>query len=102
MTAAAAAPSLSSKAQRPPPRASGGVPLLGHLLDLRRAPIELMQRIHEECGEIGEMRLAHHPVVMLYGEEAQRSFFYRDQTKIRSTETDDGIPQTRSNSSVRS
>ena len=75
MTAAAAAPSLSSKAQRPPPRASGGVPLLGHLLELRRAPIELMQRIHEECGEIGEMRLAHHPVVMLYGEEAQRSFF---------------------------
>jgi prolyl-tRNA synthetase len=34
-----------------------------------------MQRVHDECGEIGEIRLAHHPVVLLYGEEAQRAFF---------------------------
>ena len=75
MTAATAATPRSLNGNRPPPRASGGLPFLGHLLELRRAPIELMQRVHEECGEIGEMRLAHHPVVMLYGEEAQRSFF---------------------------
>ncbi len=58
-----------------PPRASGALPLLGHLLELRRAPIDLMRRVHEECGEIGELRLAHHPVVMLYGEEAHEAFF---------------------------
>ena len=33
-----------------------------------------MQRVHDECGEMGEIRLAHHPVVMLYGEKAQRAF----------------------------
>ena len=58
-----------------PPLASGRRPFLGHLLELRRAPIALMQRVHDECGEVGEIRLAHHPVVMLYGEEAQRAFF---------------------------
>jgi sterol 14-demethylase len=59
----------------PPPRASGGLPLLGHLLELRRAPIELMQRVHRECGEIGEMSWAGQPVVMLYGAEAHEAFF---------------------------
>jgi len=61
--------------RRAPPRASGGLPLLGHLLELRRAPIELMQRVRDECGEIGEIRLANQPVVMLYGVEAQEAFF---------------------------
>ena len=60
---------------RRPPRASGGLPLLGHLLELRRAPIELMQRVHDECGEIGEMKLANQSVVLLSGEEAQEAFF---------------------------
>ena len=60
---------------RPPPRVSGGIPLLGHLLQLRAAPIELMQRVHDECGEIGEMRLAGQPIVMFFGAEAQEAFF---------------------------
>ena len=57
------------------PRLSGGVPLLGHLLQLRRDPIELMRRCRDECGEVGEMRLAGQSLVMLYGEAAQEAFF---------------------------
>ncbi|RIL03061.1 MAG: cytochrome P450 [Proteobacteria bacterium] len=57
------------------PRLSGGVPLLGHLLELRRDPIALMQRCRDECGEVGELRLAGQPLVMLYGEAAQEAFF---------------------------
>lgn len=57
------------------PRASGGAPLLGHLLQLRRSPIDLMQRVHDECGEIGEMRWANQRVIMMYGEEAHEAFF---------------------------
>jgi sterol 14-demethylase len=34
-----------------------------------------MQRIHRECGEIGEMNLAGQPVVMLFGEKAHEAFF---------------------------
>ena len=65
-----------------PPRASGGFPLLGHLLELRRAPIDLMQRVHDECGEIGEMRLANQPVVMFYGAEAQEAFFRAPEEQL--------------------
>ena len=61
--------------RRAPPVASGGLPGLGHLLQLRRDPIALMQRAHDECGEIGELRLARQPLVMLYGEQAQEAFF---------------------------
>jgi sterol 14-demethylase len=60
---------------RPAPRLSGGLPLLGHLLELRRDPIALMRRLRAECGEIGEFRLAGHRIVLLTGEEAQEAFF---------------------------
>ncbi|HVP31378.1 MAG TPA: cytochrome P450 [Myxococcota bacterium] len=59
----------------PPPRVSGGLPFLGHLLELRRRPIELLGRAHAQCGEVAELRLARLPLVMLYGEEAQEAFF---------------------------
>jgi sterol 14-demethylase len=58
-----------------PRRVSGGLPFLGHLLELRRSPIELLKRAHAECGEVAELRLARLPLVMLYGEEAQEAFF---------------------------
>jgi sterol 14-demethylase len=58
-----------------PPRLSGGLPFLGHLLEMRRTPIALFQRVRDECGEIGEFRLAGRRVVMLSGEEAQEAFF---------------------------
>src|SRR5687767_11657355 len=57
------------------PRLSRGWPLLGHLLELRRDPIALMQRLRAECGEIGQFDLAGHHVVLLTGEEAQEAFF---------------------------
>src|SRR5262245_28432737 len=57
------------------PRLSGRVPFLGHLLQLRRDPIGLMQRCRDERGDVGEIALAGHPVVMFYGEAAQEAFF---------------------------
>ena len=71
-----------SRAGRPPPRVSGAIPLLGHLLMLRTAPIDLMQRVHDECGEIGEMRLAGQPVVMFFGAEAQEAFFRAPEDQL--------------------
>jgi len=72
---AGAAPMSAAAGGKRVPRASGGLPFLGHLLQLRRAPIDLMQRVHDECGEIGEMRLANKSVVMMYGEAAHEAFF---------------------------
>jgi sterol 14-demethylase len=59
----------------PPPRLSGGLPFLGHLLELRRAPIALFQRVRAECGDVGEMSWAGQRVVLLSGERAQEAFF---------------------------
>ncbi len=58
-----------------PPLLSGAWPLLGHLLELRRRPIELFQRVRDELGEIGELNFAGNRVVMLMGEQAQEAFF---------------------------
>ena len=60
---------------RHPPRAGGGWPGLGHLLELRRDPRALLQRVHDQYGEIGEMNLAGNRIVLLYGAEAQEAFF---------------------------
>jgi sterol 14-demethylase len=61
--------------ERAAPLASGRLPLLGHLLALRRDPLGLLQRVHDECGEVGEIDLAGHRLVMLYGAAAQEAFF---------------------------
>ncbi len=58
-----------------PPKVSGGLPFLGHLLELRREPIELMQRVYDECGEVGEFRLANTSIVLMTGAEAAEALF---------------------------
>lgn len=71
--AAAVAPPTGKRVE--PPLVSGKAPFFGHLLQLRRDPIGLMRRVHEECGEVGELRLASDRIVMMYGAEAQEAFF---------------------------
>ncbi len=69
------APAAERKRGKAPPLLSGGWPLLGHLQELRRRPIELFARVRRECGEIGEMNFAGNRVVLLTGEAAQEAFF---------------------------
>jgi len=71
----AAQPEVRHPGGGPPPVLSGRWPLLGHLPELRRRPIELFQRVRDELGEIGELDFAGNRVVMLMGEEAQEAFF---------------------------
>jgi sterol 14-demethylase len=58
-----------------PPVASGRLPWLGHLLAMRRDPLALLRRVHEECGAAGEIDLAGHRIVLFYGAAAQEAFF---------------------------
>ncbi|MCA2226204.1 cytochrome P450 [Nonomuraea aurantiaca] len=55
-----------------PATVSGGP---DHLDELRSDPIGLMRRVREECGDVGEFRLAGRPVVLLSGAEANEFFF---------------------------
>ncbi|MDQ4053729.1 MAG: cytochrome P450, partial [Actinomycetota bacterium] len=47
----------------------------GHLAELRVDPIGLLQRVRDECGDIGRFRLADREVVMVSGAEANEQFF---------------------------
>ena len=62
-------------ARREPPRVSGGQSEHGHLDELRHDPIGLMRRTRDECGDVGEFRLAQRDVVLLTGAEANEVFF---------------------------
>ena len=58
-----------------PPKVSGDDGDTGHLEELRHDPIGLMWRVREECGDVGEFRLADKEVVLLTGAEANEVFF---------------------------
>ncbi len=58
-----------------PPKVSGDDGGTGHLEELRVDPIGLMQRVRDECGDVGEFRLADKDVVLLTGAEANEIFF---------------------------
>lgn len=60
---------------REPPVVSGDDGGTGHLEELRRDPIGLMRRTRDECGAVGQFRLAHRDVVMVSGAEANEWFF---------------------------
>jgi sterol 14alpha-demethylase len=60
---------------RTPPKVSGDDGGTGHLEELRTDPIGLMQRVRDECGDVGEFRLADKEVVLLTGAEANEVFF---------------------------
>lgn len=57
------------------PRVSGGEAEHGHLEEFRTDPIALMQRVRDECGDVGWFDLAGRKVVLLTGAEANEFFF---------------------------
>ncbi len=56
-------------------RVSGGEDEHGHLEEFRTDPIGLMQRVREECGDVGYFQLASKKVILLTGAEANEFFF---------------------------
>ena len=54
------------------PRVSGGEEEHGHLEEFRTDPIGLMQRVRDECGDVGWFQLADKHVILLSGAQVQR------------------------------
>lgn len=69
-----------------PPRVSGGSGPTGHLEDLRHDPIELMWRVRNECGDVGEFTLADRDVVLLSGADANEVFFRASEEELDQAE----------------
>ncbi|MEZ5323133.1 MAG: cytochrome P450 [Microthrixaceae bacterium] len=65
-----------------PPAVSGDDGGTGHLEELRRDPIGLMQRVRDECGDVGTFRLADRTVVLLSGAEANETFFRASEEEL--------------------
>jgi sterol 14-demethylase len=58
------------------PEVSGRQPdEFGHLQELRTDPIGLLQRVRDECGDVGRFRLADRDVVLVSGAEVNEAFF---------------------------
>jgi sterol 14-demethylase len=71
---------------REPPQVSGGHGEHGHLDELRVDPIGLMRRTRDECGDVGQFRLADRDVVLLTGAEANELFFRAPEEQLDQAE----------------
>jgi len=71
---------------REPPWVSGGREVNGHLEELRSNPIGLMRRVREECGDVGQFRLADKEVVLLTGARANEFFFRAPEEELDQAE----------------
>jgi sterol 14-demethylase len=66
---------VTRQALKEVPRVSGGEEEHGHLEEFRTDPIGLMQRVRDECGDVGRFALAGKQVVLLSGAKANEFFF---------------------------
>src|ERR1700712_1810755 len=68
------------------PRVSGGEEEYGHLEEFRTDPIALMQRIRDECGNVGWFQLVDKHVVFLSGAQANEFFFRSSDSELNQAE----------------
>ena len=66
---------MTSRTAKEVERVSGGETEHGHLEEFRTNPIGLMQRVRDECGDVGYFQLAGKKVILLTGEEVNEFFF---------------------------
>jgi sterol 14alpha-demethylase len=67
---------------RLPPQVSGALPLLGHIVEFIRKPVELIERGHREVGGLFSLRLLGRTAVVLLGAERNRFFFSETDKKL--------------------
>jgi sterol 14-demethylase len=67
--------SLPGQAQASPPGVSGGLPVLGHIAEFMRVPLDVIERGYAEQGPVFTFSLAGRQVVTMLGPEYHRFFF---------------------------
>jgi sterol 14-demethylase len=68
-------PQKNVSSGKEPPKMSGALPLLGHMLEFGKNPFDYMMRLRNKLGEIGEFRMFHQKMVLMTGPEANEAFF---------------------------
>jgi sterol 14-demethylase len=60
---------------RPPPRLSGGLPVLGHTAEFLSRPLHLLTRAHKELGEVAALQVGPKRLVCLFGPDGHEAVF---------------------------
>ncbi|MCH9687112.1 MAG: cytochrome P450 [Deltaproteobacteria bacterium] len=69
-------PRSASSSLPTPPLLGGGLPLLGHALELKRSPVEMLQRGRDRHGDMFSLKLpGSSSTVVMSGPKAQQKFF---------------------------
>lgn len=58
-----------------PPKLKGGLPVLGHTMTFVKDTIGLLQRTHDECGQVGRFKLFGKDMILFTGPEAHEALF---------------------------
>lgn len=69
-----------------PPMVSGGVPVLGHLLEFQRDRGELFRRGYNEHGEVFAINIASQKMAIIVGPENQADFYRETDKKLNIAE----------------
>jgi sterol 14alpha-demethylase len=68
--------------ERLPPQVSGALPMLGHIVEFIRKPVELIERGHREAGGLFSLRLPGRTGVVLLGARHNRFFFSETDKRL--------------------
>lgn len=70
----------------PPPRLSGGLPLVGHSVEFVQKTVELLFRAHRELGEVAAFSVMGREMVAMFGPEAHEAVFRAPDAQLSPTE----------------
>ncbi len=70
-----------------PPRLAGGLPLLGHALDMRNNPVRLLERGRNLHGDLFTMALPGADAIVMTGAKAQDKFFRLSDEDVSQAES---------------
>lgn len=66
---------MNQKTFQEPPKLSGALPFVGHIVEFGKNPHAFMMRLREKLGDVAEFKLFHQDMVLMTGVEASEAFY---------------------------
>lgn len=66
---------MSQKTVNEPPKLTGALPFVGHIIDFGKNPHDFMMRLRRRFGDVAEFKMFHQRMVLLTGPEASEAFY---------------------------
>ena len=78
--------SLRPQSERLAPELAGGLPLVGHVHEFSRRPVDMLRRGRERHGDAFRIRLVNKDVTVLSGPKAHQAFFHAPEDVLSAKE----------------